>query len=238
MSGKRQPPLAARVALYARVSSEKQAEEGTIASQVAALQERVEADGYVVDPAYRFIDDGVSGTTLVRPALERLRDLAATGAIDRLYVLAPDRLARRLCHQMVLLEELQAYGVAVVFVNRPLGTTPEDQLLLQMQGVIAEYEHAKLLERTRRGRRQAARLRQRPGQGPLWLSLYRQEQRRRRGAFPGDRGRGRRGAADLSLGRPGGLFAAGSGPAAAAARGADADRSLPLGLRDDRGHAA
>ena len=157
MNGKQQSPLAARVALYARVSSEKQAEEGTIASQVAALQERIEADGYLVDPAYRFSDDGVSGTTLVRPALERLRDLAASGAIDRLYVLAPDRLARRFSHQMVLLEELQDAGVAVVFVNRPLGTTPEDQLLLQMQGVIAEYEHAKLLERTRRGRRQAAR---------------------------------------------------------------------------------
>jgi len=157
MNGERKPTPAARVALYARVSSEKQAEEGTVASQVAALEQRVAADGYLVDPEYRFIDDGVSGMTLVRPALERLRDLAATAAVDRLYVLAPDRLARRHGHQMVLLEELQACGVAVVFVNRPLGTTPEDQLLVQVQGVIAEYEHAKLLERTRRGRRHAAR---------------------------------------------------------------------------------
>ena len=156
MNGEGMPTGAARVALYARVSSEKQTEEGTVASQVAALEQRIAHDGYAIDPALRFLDEGVSGTTLVRPALERLRDLAATGAIDRVYVLAPDRLARRHGHQMVLLEELQACGVAVVFVNRPLGTTPEDQLLLQVQGVIAEYEHAKLLERTRRGRRHAA----------------------------------------------------------------------------------
>jgi site-specific DNA recombinase len=157
MNGERKPTGAARVALYARVSSEKQAEEGTVASQVAALEQRIAVEGYVVDPKWRFIDDGISGTTLVRPALERLRDLAATGAVDRLYLLAPDRLARRHGHQMVLLEELQACGVEVVFVNRPLGTTPEDQLLVQVQGVIAEYEHAKILERTRRGRRHAAR---------------------------------------------------------------------------------
>jgi site-specific DNA recombinase len=157
MNGERKPTKAARVALYARVSSEKQAEDGTVASQVAALEQRIAQEGYVVDPQGRFIDDGISGTTLVRPALERLRDLAATGAVDRLYVLASDRLARRHGHQMVLLEELQACGVEVVFVNRPLGTTPEDQLLVQVQGVIAEYEHAKILERTRRGRRHRAR---------------------------------------------------------------------------------
>ena len=157
MNGERKPSPAARVALYARVSSEKQAEEGTVASQVAALEQRIVDEGYAVDPQWIFIDDGYSGTTLVRPALERLRDLAATGAVERLYVLAPDRLARRYGHQMVLLEEFQACGVAVVFVNRPVGTTPEDQLLVQVQGVIAEYEHAKILERTRRGRRHAAR---------------------------------------------------------------------------------
>jgi site-specific DNA recombinase len=157
MNGERKPTGVARVGLYARVSSDKQTEEGTIDSQVATLEERIAGDGYAVDPALRFLDDGFRGATLVRPALERLRDLAATGAIDRLYVLAPDRLARRHAHQMILLEELQACGVEVVFVNRPLGTTPEDQLLLQVQGVIAEYEHAKILERTRRGRRHAAR---------------------------------------------------------------------------------
>jgi site-specific DNA recombinase len=146
-----------RVALYARVSSEAQAQEATIDSQLSLLRTRIEADGYQIEAAFCFVDNGVSGTTLVRPGLERLRDQAAAGVIDRLYVLAPDRLARRHAHQMVLIDELQACGVAMVFVNRPLGTTPEDQLLLQVQSVIAEYERAKILERTRRGRLYAAR---------------------------------------------------------------------------------
>ena len=157
MNGERKPAGGSRAVLYARVSSDRQVEEGTIESQVSALRGRIEAEGGVVDPTLCFIDDGVSGTTLVRPALERLRDLAAAGAVERLYVMAPDRLARRHGHQMVLIEELQACGVDVVFLNRALGTTPEDQLLLQVQGIIAEYEHAKILERTRRGRLHAAR---------------------------------------------------------------------------------
>jgi site-specific DNA recombinase len=146
-----------RVALYARVSSEAQAREATIDSQMSLLRERIEGDGCQVEPAMCFVDDGVSGTTLVRPGLERLRDQAAAGAVDRLYVLAPDRLARRHAHQMVLVDEFRSCGVEMVFVNRPLGTTPEDQLLLQVQSVIAEYERAKILERTRRGRLHAAR---------------------------------------------------------------------------------
>jgi site-specific DNA recombinase len=148
---------APRVALYARVSSDRQAQEGTIDSQVSAIRAQIDADGKMLESEMVFCDDGVSGTTLVRPALERLRDQAAAGTFDRLYVLAPDRLARRHAHQMVLLEELQGCGVEVVFLNRPLGTTPEDQLLLQVQGVVAEYERAKILERTRRGRLHAAR---------------------------------------------------------------------------------
>jgi site-specific DNA recombinase len=146
-----------RVALYARVSSDKQAKEGTIDSQLSALRERIIADGGRLKPSLEFTDDGVSGSTLVRPALERLRDQAAAGAIDRLYLLAPDRLARRHVHQMLLTEELQGYGVEVLFLNRPLGTTAEDQLLLHVQGIIGEYERAKIMERTRRGRLHAAR---------------------------------------------------------------------------------
>jgi site-specific DNA recombinase len=119
-----------RVALYARVSSVRQTQEGPIDSQVSAIRVRIDADEEVLENEMVFRDDGVSGATLVRPALEQLRDQAAAGTIDRLYLLAPDRLARRHAHQMVLLEELQGHGVEVVFVNRPLGTNPEDQLLL------------------------------------------------------------------------------------------------------------
>lgn len=157
MKRERNPASPRRVALYARVSSDQQAQDGTIDSQVSAIRARLEADGHVLEKDLCFCDDGVSGTTLVRPALERLRDQASARAIDQLYLLAPDRLARRHAHQMVLMEELQECGVDVVFVNRPLGDTPEDHMLLQMQGVIAEYERSKIMERTRRGRLHAAR---------------------------------------------------------------------------------
>jgi site-specific DNA recombinase len=146
-----------RAAFYARVSSEAQARDNTIASQVAALRERVAADGATMGPDTAYIDEGHSGSSLVRPALERLRDAVAAGEIDRVYLLAPDRLARRHAHQALLMEEFRRAGVEVTFLNRPIGAGPEDDLLLQIQGVIAEYERAQILERGRRGRRHAAR---------------------------------------------------------------------------------
>jgi site-specific DNA recombinase len=147
-----------RVALYARVSSDKQAEELTIRSQLAALKQRIASDGFACDAELCFADEGYSGSTLQRPGLERLRDLAYSGVIDRLYVHSPDRLARNFAHQAVLIEELEKHQVQVVFLNDVAGAaSPEAKLLLQMQGMIAEYERAKILERTRRGRRFAAR---------------------------------------------------------------------------------
>ncbi len=147
-----------RVALYARVSSERQAEEATIQSQVAALRQRVRADGQTLAEELCFLDEGYSGSTLVRPALERLRDLTYCGGVDRLYVHAPDRLARRYVYQALLLEEFRRHEVEVVFLNDVASAeSPEGNLLVQMQGMIAEFERAKILERTRRGRRFAAR---------------------------------------------------------------------------------
>jgi site-specific DNA recombinase len=146
-----------RPALYARVSSDQQAEAGTIASQVEALRQRVRQDQFVVDDELCFLDDGYSGTTLVRPALERLRDAAAAGGIDRLYVYSPDRLARKYAYQVLLLDELQRCGVEVIFLNRAIGESPEEHLLLQVQGMLAEYERAQLMERCRRGKLHSAR---------------------------------------------------------------------------------
>ena len=145
-------------ALYARVSSESQARDNTIASQVTALRERIVADGFLLEPDHSYEDEGYSGSVLSRPALERLRDAIAGGHIERIYVHAPDRLARRYAHQVLLIDEFRRAGAEVVFLNRPIGGTAEDDLLLQVQGVIAEYERAKILERSRRGRRHAARL--------------------------------------------------------------------------------
>jgi len=145
-----------RAAIYARVSSEQQAQSQTIASQLADLEQRLAQEHLRLRPELRFVDDGYSGSTLLRPALERLRDLAAEGVIDRLYVHSPDRLARNYAYQMLLVEELRRAGVEITFLNRPLGASPEDDLLLQVQGMMAQYERAKILERGRRGRLHAA----------------------------------------------------------------------------------
>jgi site-specific DNA recombinase len=151
-------PASPRVAIYARVSTDKQATTNTIASQVEALQSRVQADGLRLDAGDYFLDDGYSGGTFDRPALDRLRDLVAAGAVQRIYVHSPDRLARNYVHQVVLTDEWAASGVEVIFLNRAIGQSPEDQLLLQMQGMMAEYERAKIVERCRRGRKHAAQL--------------------------------------------------------------------------------
>jgi site-specific DNA recombinase len=127
-----------RPALYARVSSEQQVRDETIGSQLEALRQRIAADGLVLDEALCFLDEGISGALLVRPALERLRDQAAAGLFDRPYVLCPDRLARSFAHQALLIEELRRAGVDVVFLSHAHDPTPEGQLLLQVQGVIAE----------------------------------------------------------------------------------------------------
>lgn len=145
-----------RSAFYARVSSEQQAAAHTIESQLAALTERARTDGTPVPSARQFVDDGYSGSTLVRPALDRLRDLAAVGAVDRVYVHSPDRLARNYAYQVLLVDEWHRAGVELVFLNRPLGRSPEDDLLLQVQGIVAEYERAKIMERSRRGKKHAA----------------------------------------------------------------------------------
>src|SRR2546425_3654403 len=146
-----------QAAIYARVASEPQATAQTIAIPLAALRERVAAAGYVLPEAMQFLDDGYSGTTLVRPALERLRDLVAAGAVDRLYIHSPDRLARKYAYQVLLVDEFHRAGGEVVFLNSELGRSPEDDLLLQVQGMMAEYERAKILERHRRGGRAGAR---------------------------------------------------------------------------------
>src|ERR1700730_13501366 len=149
-------PASARVALYARVSSQQQANAQTIASQVAALQARIASEGLRLEKELCFLDDGYSGSTLFRPALERLRDQAAACSFDRLYVHSPDRLARAYAYQVLLVDELKRHGIELVFLNRDIGQSPEDTLLLQMQGMMAEYERAKIMERSRRGKRHAA----------------------------------------------------------------------------------
>ena len=144
-------------AIYARVSSEQQREEHTIASQTAALIEFARTHDLEVPKAWIFEDEGYSGATLERPGLERVRDLAAEGQIQAVLVYAPDRLSRKYAYQILLIEELAREGTETLFLKAPQSTTPEDQLLVQFQGMIAEYERAQILERSRRGKRHRAR---------------------------------------------------------------------------------
>jgi site-specific DNA recombinase len=143
-------------AIYTRVSSDRQKEEHTIASQTAALMEYAQKHSYVVPPEWVFQDEGYSGATLLRPGLEALRDLAAQGQMVAVLVYSPDRLSRKYAYQVLLAEEFSHCGVELVFLQSPAGTTPEDQLVVQFQGMIAEYERAQIAERSRRGKRHKA----------------------------------------------------------------------------------
>jgi site-specific DNA recombinase len=143
-------------AIYARVSSEQQREENTIASQTAALIEFAKSHDLEVPREWVFEDEGYSGATLERPGLERVRDLAAEGQIQVMLAYSPDRLSRKYAYQILLIEEFARHGVETVFVKSPQGDSAEDQLLVQFQGMIAEYERAQILERSRRGKRHRA----------------------------------------------------------------------------------
>jgi site-specific DNA recombinase len=143
-------------AIYARVSSEQQREANTIASQTASLIEFAQSHDLEVSQEWVFEDDGYSGATLERPGLERVRDLAAEGHIQVVLAYSPDRLSRKYAYQILLIEELARNGVETLFVKAPQGSSAEDQLLVQFQGMISEYERAQILERSRRGKRHRA----------------------------------------------------------------------------------
>jgi site-specific DNA recombinase len=144
-------------AIYARVSGARQKEEQTIGSQIAECQQAAEQWGVEVPREWVFTDEGYSGASLVRPALERLRDLAAQVPVDVVLCYSPDRLARKLAYQTLLIDELDKAGSEVRFVKARKVETPEDEMLLQFQGMMAEYERALIIERTRRGKAFRAR---------------------------------------------------------------------------------
>jgi site-specific DNA recombinase len=145
-------------AIYARVSSERQRQEQTIQSQTAALRELAHRRSLTVPEEFVFEDEGFSGASLQRPALEQLRDRAFEGCFEVMLCHAPDRLARRYAYQVLLLEEFTRAGVEVVFAKEPERSgSPEDELLRQFQGMIAEYERAQIAERCRRGKLYRAR---------------------------------------------------------------------------------
>jgi site-specific DNA recombinase len=142
-----------RVALYARVSTQRQAQAQTVEQQIERLTGHAHQQGWDVSLDHVFRDDGHSGASLRRPGLDRLRDRAAARSLDLVVITAPDRLARNYVHQVLLLEELHGHGCEVRFLDRPMSQDLHDQLLLQIRGAVAEYERTLITERMRRGRR-------------------------------------------------------------------------------------
>ena len=146
-----------RAAIYARVSTDQQGRDQTIDSQLSLLQQWVQEHGHTLKSTHIYKDEGYSGARLDPPSLDALRDAVIDGSVDIIAVFSPDRLARKYAYQVVLLEEFRGSGCEVVFVQHPLSNDPSDQLLLQIQGAIAEYERALISERFRRGKLQKAR---------------------------------------------------------------------------------
>lgn len=137
-----------KVAIYCRVSSALQEQEKTIESQLAELRE-ICKDLQVIK---EYIDDGWSGETLDRPALEQLRNDAKEGLFEAVYFHSVDRLSRNLYQQGILVEELKKRGIEIFIGGKPIADTPEGRFMFNVLGAAAEYEKEKILERTRRGR--------------------------------------------------------------------------------------
>jgi site-specific DNA recombinase len=144
-----------RVALYARVSTERQEKERTVGSQLDALQARAVTEAWAVEMTCT--DEGYSGARLDRPGLDRVRDAAAAGLIDAVVSLCPDRLARNYVHQMIVLDELARFGVSLVFLDGGPAEGPQGRLMAQIQAAVAEFERVKIAERNRRGKLWRAR---------------------------------------------------------------------------------
>lgn len=142
-------------AFYARTSTEEQREKETIQSQVSALEAEILKNGECL--AGKYIDDGQSGALLDRPALDKLRSDARETRFAKLYIYSPDRLARDLMLQLLIVKEIKQQGIVVVFLSQKFSDSPSDQLLFQMLGAISEFERAQILERTRRGKIHKAR---------------------------------------------------------------------------------
>jgi site-specific DNA recombinase len=141
-----------RAAIYARVSTPRQARAQKIDDQVERLKAYVQQKGLGLEEEHIYIDEGYSGASLNRPGLDALRDAAAMAEFELLLVTAPDRIARKYVHQVLLMEELRGRGCSVEFLERPMSQDPNDQLLLQIRGAVAEYERTLITERMRRGR--------------------------------------------------------------------------------------
>lgn len=139
-----------KIALYCRVSTALQEQEKTIESQLSELRDICRKQGHQVLEEY--VDNGWSGSSLQRPALDRLRDDASRGFIESLYIYSPDRLARDFVDQGIVIRELEKSNVEIVFFDEPLKDDINSRLMFGVKGLFGEYERRVIAERMRRGR--------------------------------------------------------------------------------------
>ncbi len=143
-----------RAAVYCRVSSEDQVRGYSLQTQEE--QCRTKAQTLAATEILSFIEKGVPGDTLNRPALTELRNLLHAKAINLVVVYDPDRLARNLALQLLLTDEITAAGAQLEFVSFEWQNSIEGRLFYQLRGAISEYEREKIKERTVRGKRAKA----------------------------------------------------------------------------------
>jgi DNA invertase Pin-like site-specific DNA recombinase len=141
-----------RVATYARVSTDEQ----TTQNQTAELDRYLTAQGDGVEVFGRFVDDGVSGSKLSRPAFDRMLKAADEGAFDVLVFWKLDRLGRNTQHLLETVERLKRKGIEVVSLRESIDTrSSAGKAFLGMLAVFAQFERDVLIERTRAGQARA-----------------------------------------------------------------------------------
>jgi len=150
-------PKHIRVALYARVSTDEQREGQTIDAQIAEVERFAKDKGWSVANIYK--DEGWSGSLLVRPALDRLRDDATRGVFDAIIVNDVDRLARDVSHLGILKRDFERKRIQLIFRKLPAETSPTYNLMVNILGSFAEFERELIIDRTRRGRRHKVEVR-------------------------------------------------------------------------------
>lgn len=138
------------IAIYARVSTARQEEDGTIETQLSVLRDYAQQHGHTIVKEY--IDDGWSGDILARPALDALRQDVRARIWQAVLIYDPDRLARRYSYQELVMDELREAGVEVAFITVPAPKNSEEKILHGVRGLFAEYERAKIAERFRLGK--------------------------------------------------------------------------------------
>ncbi|AKM77752.1 MAG: invertase protein [Candidatus Wolfebacteria bacterium GW2011_GWC2_46_275] len=138
------------IAVYARVSTVAQEEEETIHTQLMAVHDFAEKNGYTIVKEY--LDDGWSADILARPQLDQLRQDARTKMWEAVLIYDPDRLARKRSYQELVVDELLEAGIETLFVTVPPSKNEEDKVMQSMRAVFTEYEKMKIKERFRIGK--------------------------------------------------------------------------------------